>query len=397
MVSATEIYLNFYHAKGTQALSDAQATSFQLAKSYQQQAVDTQHLIDDIQSGWTGDASEAASQGLVPMATNLLETGDALNTHQQLINQQVDAFHTAVSKIRPVPPTPYLWDVVSAVGANTTIGAPAAMPGGISMYDQISAHDQIAQANVDAYNEYVQASQFNASSLPDLSGTLPDKIAAPVSVTPPAGVAAPRRKVSSGPTAPRSSAGPTSHPVAGRPTPVGQGPAGVWTPPPSPIQPTPPVSQSTTPQGVNPPLTANQSPMLTTPPSTALPPSVDGSTGWVTGSVGSISSRLGSGGSGLGVGGFVEPGSAGSRSGVLGGGAASGAREGSHDTAGRRAAGSAAAEEEALASERGTGAMAGRGSRKEQDAEHRRRYTYDEDPDIFDGDLPRTPPPVIGA
>jgi hypothetical protein len=41
--------------------------------------------------------------------------------------------------------------------------------------------------------------------------------------------------------------------------------------------------------------------------------------------------------------------------------------------------------------------MAGRGGRQEKDAEHRRRYTYDEDPDVFDGDLPKTPPPVIGA
>jgi len=109
---------------------------------------------------------------------------------------------------------------------------------------------------------------------------------------------------------------------------------------------------------------------------------------------GDIGSRLGSGGSGSGKAALDEFGGAGSRSGVLGDGTGSGAKETG------RTAGPVAAEEEALA--RGTtgapGApMAGRGGRREQDAEHQRRYTYDEDPDVFDGDLPNTPPPVIGA
>jgi hypothetical protein len=167
---------------------------------------------------------------------------------------------------------------------------------------------------------------------------------------------------------------------------------------------TPPVTQvppqSTTTQSVN-PVSTNQPPIST--PPTTVPPSgggpVGGTTGWVlsggTGSGGDISSRLGSGRSPAGTGGLDEFGGAGSRSGAPNAGAE--ANEGS------ARGGSVAAEEEALT--RGTtgapgtpGApMAGRGGRRDQDAEHQRRYTYDEDPDVFDGDLPKTPPPVIGA
>jgi hypothetical protein len=403
-MSADDIYKNFHvHVKGTHALSQAQTTSYQLASSYQQQAVDTQRLIDDIQSGWTGDASEAASQGLAPMATNLLETGDALNTHQQLIDQQVGAFHTTASKVHKVPPKPSMWDVIGTAAAGIATDGVAAIPGGISMYDQVTAHDAVSNANVDAYNQYVKTSRDNAGSLPDLSGTLPDKITAPVSVMPPAPVGtAQGAPVSGGPTAPRSS-GRTPQPVASGPAPAGQGPTGVWTPPSTPTQPTPPVTQvppqSTTTQGVN-PVSTSQLPVSTP---TTVPPSgsgpVGGTTGWLfsggTGSGGNISSRLGSGSSGSGAGGLDEFGGTGSRSGAPNAGAE--ANEGSARS------GSVAAEEEALA--RGTtgapgtpGApMGGRGGRREQDAEHQRRYTYDEDPDVFDGDLPKTPPPVIGA
>jgi len=166
----------------------------------------------------------------------------------------------------------------------------------------------------------------------------------------------------------------------------------VWTPPTPPVTQAPP--QSTTTQSVNPVLRP-----------TSDIDTHDRATEWqwsgrwhdrmvLSGGTGSgdIGSRLGSGGSPSGTAGLDEFGGAGSRSGVLGDGAGSGAKETG------RMAGSVAAEEEALA--RGTtGAQAHPvrrwpgAVRREQDAEHQRRYTYDEDPDVFDGDLPNTPPP----
>jgi len=137
------------------------------------------------------------------------------------------------------------------------------------MYDQVTAHDAVSNANVDAYNQYVKTSRDNAGSLPDLSGTLPDKITAPVSVTPPASVGTPARRA--------GSSGPTHHGrqdghASGRKRSgsVGQGPTGVWTPPTPPVTQAPP--QSTTTQSVNPVSTSQ--PPISTP--TTVPPSGSG-------------------------------------------------------------------------------------------------------------------------
>lgn len=42
------------------------------------------------------------------------------------------------------------------------------------------------------------------------------------------------------------------------------------------------------------------------------------------------------------------------------------------------------------------GMLGGRGMPASEDAEHKRKYKYDEDPEIFSGDLPRIARPVIG-
>jgi len=59
-----------------------------------------------------------------------------------------------------------MWDVVRTAAAGIATDGVAAIPGGISMYDQVTAHDAVSNANVDAYNQYVKTSRDNAGSLP---------------------------------------------------------------------------------------------------------------------------------------------------------------------------------------------------------------------------------------
>jgi hypothetical protein len=181
-MTADQIYQNFHtQAKGTAGLESAQQIAQELADWYPDSAVSVQKLVDGIQSGWQGDAAEAASQGLTPLAENSLTTGQQLGTAQDLISRQVGSFHTAAAEVQQVPPEP---SVVDAIGS-ALLGQPP-----VGALVQMEQHHAVQQANVDAYQKYVSASQYNTSNLP----TLADSVAsptAPVSVTVPAAATAP--------------------------------------------------------------------------------------------------------------------------------------------------------------------------------------------------------------
>jgi hypothetical protein len=174
-MDAQQIYDNFHTlAKGTQGLAAAAQTAQELAAKYQDRALTTQRMIDTLQSGWRGAAAEAASQGLAPLAENALNSHQQLGTGQDIVSRQVDSFHTAASQVQPVPPAPSMTDVIKATltGHNP-----------VPILDQMANHHAIQHANVDAYNRYVGASQYNTTNLPPLTAI--DDSGAPVSVTRP--------------------------------------------------------------------------------------------------------------------------------------------------------------------------------------------------------------------
>ncbi|MGH3623051.1 MAG: PPE domain-containing protein, partial [Sciscionella sp.] len=175
-VDAQQIFDNFHtHATGTGSLGAGQQAAFQLASSYQYRAITIQKLIDDIKSGWIGNAASAAAHGLAPLAENTLQTGIDLDAAQDLAYRQVDSFHAAVAHVRPPPPEPQLQNIIQASQFGFTPD---------SMLAQIRRSNDIAQSNVDAYDSYVKASQFNSTNLPDLSATMQPPTA-DVGVVPP--------------------------------------------------------------------------------------------------------------------------------------------------------------------------------------------------------------------
>lgn len=136
-MDAQSIFDNFHtHAKGTQGLMAVAQTAQQLAAKYQDRALTTQQMIDTIHSGWKGAAAEAASQGLAPLAENALNNHQQLGTGQDIVSRQVAA----------------------AGGQNPQ-----------TVLEQIAHRQAVQQSNVDVYNRYVGASQYNTTNVPTLN------------------------------------------------------------------------------------------------------------------------------------------------------------------------------------------------------------------------------------
>jgi hypothetical protein len=176
-MGAQEIFDNFHkNATGSQGLSTAGVTAQKLAAKYQERAIDIQKLIDGVRSGWTGDAAEEASQGLMPLADNSLATHQQLSTGQEIVSRQLSSFHTAVAEVQPVPPEPSMQNVITAV---MTGQDPQSMLG------RIVAHNAVSQSNVDAYSKYVSASRYNTTNLPPLEAMTASPGAPVAAVVPP--------------------------------------------------------------------------------------------------------------------------------------------------------------------------------------------------------------------
>jgi hypothetical protein len=423
------IYDNFHtHAQGTPGLAGAQQTAEQLAAKYQDRAISTQQLIDGVQTGWKGAASEAAAQGLTPLAVSALDTGGHLTTGHGIVGQQVDSFHTAASEVQPVPPAPQMSNVIAAAatGQDTT-----------PMIDQISHNYTVQASNVVAYSKYVSASQGNTSSLPQITPV--DAPTAPVSITTPP----PAASAGSGGTAhaPTVSGGAANRTNATRASGAGGSGSGssVSQPPAGSGSPTPPsgsgssgstTTSSATPRVTLPPQSSptgpggGSGPGQNPPLGLSGPGGAPGGGGVWPGGGGPTSGLPGDGenvgtgpGSRSGIGPIDEEtgGLGGIRSGTgsQGGRVPFGTNSGAGGAGGEPGAGSrsgagagtaGAAEDEALAAERGPGGMsstaagpmgAGRG-RGGEDAEHHRKFGVEEDGEELFGLTDAVMPPVVG-
>jgi hypothetical protein len=448
-MDAQQIYDTFKtHAQGTQALAAAQQMVQELAAWYPDSAVSVQKLVNGIHGGWKGNAANLASQGLAPLAEHALASGEQLSTAQDLISRQVESFHRAASAVQPVPPPLTLTNIIAAAA-----GGQNPPP----LLDQIAHRQAAQQSNVDVYNRYVGASQYNASNMPALSDTISTP-SAPVAAAPPPPPAPPvSTPASNAParhtatptisgsqgyvpatgTSGRVSAAPnitgvattggttvTSAAMPAAPQPVMPGPAPVGSGPgtgtvgatvnPVPVEPIVPISGMPTGAGVWPPASGDGgfasggrgypppegAPAAGGRSGPGVPPGEGNGTGvGPRGGVGAVGEALG------------EPGMAVPRSGagpsVVGGPAGGLPGEGENPGARSGAVAGVAAEEEAMAAEGGITArpgqagmtgpiMGGHGGRGGEDDEHKRRYGVDEDGDERFGTDKKTVPPVIG-
>lgn len=407
-LTSDQIYDLFYHqAHGTGGLQQAQDDLLRVANEYIDDATDTQRLLDNLSSAWTGQASEAASQGLAPVAEAQLATVDDLGVAQNLFAQQASDWHQAKNAIQQVPPKPSGWDVVGTIAASIATGGLAAIPMGASMVNQYQTNDAVNSANIAAYHTYFGQTQANITNHPKYTNRVHiDGVRLSVKPPSPPQQAAVSSggapQVRGGGSASRTSAGGGSHgsAAAGQPAP-GRSAAGYR---PAPALP----GGSSTAAPARPGGTTTSGAVAGISPPTVDTPAGGGGGGVPpAGPVGS--GVVPSGGSGVGH----VPGSIG---GAIGGRGASGASTGSGagsavgtgGGAGARSGVSpltSAAEKEALAGERliptgnanpgMVGGTGGAGRRDEEDAEHQRKYLYEEDRSLFTADQ-STPPTTTG-
>jgi hypothetical protein len=389
-MTGQQIYETFHTSQGPDSLQTSQQSALNLAGTYQDRAASTQKIIDGVKAAWTGNAADEAAQGLAPLAENTLQTGEDLNTSQDLIYRQSASFHAAKAQVQSMPAAPQMQNSIVAIAEGQS---PA------SMVQQQTAYNGAGQSNVDAYNNYVEASQYNASGIPDVSTPMKAPPAS-VSVAPPTpqGSAKATAGVSPAPSVPGGSGGTGSARNAGSPSAQGTtapptGPAG-------------PGSTATTTSSASPTSTINPNPVVGSDLGIGSGGGSSGTPGGNIGPIGdsgsNIAARLSGGGSDAGSGG-VEGLSSGGRSGSSlpgqgpaeeGTGNRSGAGAGDVAEENGTEAGTAGARGASGTSAGGMGA--GRGGKGDPDAEHKRKYQYGDDPEELYGVTDKVAPPVIG-
>jgi hypothetical protein len=406
-MSGEEIYDNFHkHAIGSAYLQEAQDGARAVAQSFHERATDVQRLIDAVGQGWEGNAADQATTAMTPLAVNFVEGGDDLATLQDLIARQVESFHSAKSKVQPMPPAPQLQDPLIAFTSGQ----------GLDPYlNQLTGYNAAAQNNVDAMTIYHGASDYNTTNLPPVAPQLP-------------GATTPISLKTSGSSTPSGSAGGG---VASRPPSVAAGAAGSGTPTARPAMPPAPSMPSQAPQ-YNPGQTTGQTTTSGTTatsdvPNTGIPVGGSGTTVLPSGEgnlpgAGPVGGGHSGGYSGLalGVGEPLPGGVNGDIRSRLGGGTAGLPGEsapvkntptgGGEERPGARSGvgtpGALAEQEKAMlaretAGVRGgpgaAGMLGGPGAHGEADKDHKRKYNYGDDPEeLFSGNLPKVAPPTIG-
>jgi len=162
-MSGQDIYDNFHNGTGPEGLSASAAIVNELAGRYQERAQQVQRLRSRMEAAWQGPAAGAANRGLGPLVTEHDESGHALRTAQDLTGRQAGSFGKARDTVVPVPPSP------GEVNPLAVLTDPAATA---TYFQQVAAHNQAAQHNVDVMNGYTGASDYNTERQPSSYGEL---------------------------------------------------------------------------------------------------------------------------------------------------------------------------------------------------------------------------------
>ncbi|MEU4248521.1 hypothetical protein AB0F15_14055 [Amycolatopsis sp. NPDC026612] len=357
----------------------------------------TRELTADLESAWTGGASDAARERLRPLTASATSASTTLDRNSTLAQAQIDQFHQLKNSLHPdvtdQPPTRSAWDTATPWDTDTE--------------DKINQYNQKAQENVERYNAYSQQSSSNTAARTIDYGQLGAYTGGDFKVQDP-------KKPVEPPPRKHTRTGDDDRSIGSQVQPPAVHPPVVQPPPPGHV--TPP--GQVTPPGVHPTgVDDSVRAQSYVPPSTQYPPGYQ-PPGTGPGSGFGLGSGPGGGfgagfGPGFGPGGGFGPGSSsgtgsGSGSGVgSGSGAGSGARgPGSASGAGvpgEGRPGAAGGIRGGAAGKPGTPGMGGmgqgaKGGKGEEDTEHQRAsYLVEADPEsIFGGSDERTVPPVIG-
>ena len=178
--SATQIYTMFQTGPGTTGIynaTDGAATQMSTQDDLNNQIV---QLNNKMAAGWSGQASEQAMSGAMPLANAANDATNSLATHQDVMTQQAEAFTTARNSVTNVP---------STMPSNTMNEVLAAFGDTQPLDNQISQYASQSQNNVQVYQNYATTSTWTAAEVPTSYGQIPLSNAT-ITVVPPSSTGA---------------------------------------------------------------------------------------------------------------------------------------------------------------------------------------------------------------
>jgi hypothetical protein len=426
-IDAHQIWKKINEGPGSGSLHNGAVTASTLHDRYSDRLSRIEQLSREMESAWTGDAGAAANTGAEPLLVWTEDSMQNLEYSKSGMSGQAQAFDVVLPKVQEVPEKPpesgFLNDVT---------------PWETDTDRAIADYNARAQANVDAFNAYFQASQQNAEQMPtynEVDGEFGDisvddsggdddgkgggdRNAPPGGTPPGTSLPPPGSNIPPGGTVPPGGGG--IPPGGGSVPPGGDVPGGNWNVPgdggriPGPGG-FPGGGDYTPGENYRPPNWDSTGSSSYTPPSSKVPSAefapgshIPGS-GFGGGAGGGGGFGPGGGAGSMGgvgaVGGAFGPGGSGATGGFgPGGGSGSGSASGAVPPGGGAGAarGGAAAAGAAGAAGRGMGGMmggmggAGRGGQGSDDDEHQSKYLIQEDGNSLFGTDELTAPPVIG-
>lgn len=164
-MSGQQIYDNFQQGVGPEGLSGSAAMVNEMAARYQERAKRVHQLKTRMETVWQGDASGAAQRGVGPLVTEHDSAGHALGVAQNLTGGQAGSFSNSKNQVVLVPDAP------TSVDPLAMLTDPGAV---VTAMEQVQAHNDASQHNVDVMNRYASVSQTNTQGQPESFGTLTD-------------------------------------------------------------------------------------------------------------------------------------------------------------------------------------------------------------------------------
>ncbi|SFA80425.1 hypothetical protein SAMN05216266_101534 [Amycolatopsis marina] len=157
-IDAYQIWEQITTGPGVGSISDGQGAAGRLKGTYEQRVSTIEDLSKDMDAAWQGKAGDAAKSGAHPLKVWMEDSRDKLRDSDTYLGEQRNAFTTVHSRVEPIPQQPpesgFLNDI---------------KPWETDTDRAIQDYNNKAQANVDAFNTYFEASNENASGIPTYS------------------------------------------------------------------------------------------------------------------------------------------------------------------------------------------------------------------------------------
>ena len=157
-IDAYQIWEQITSGPGVGSISDGQQAAGRLKGTYEQRVHTIEDLSRDMDSAWQGKAGDAANSGAHPLKVWMEDSRDKLKDSDTYLGEQRNAFTTVHSRVEPIPQQPpdsgFLNDIT---------------PWETDTDRAIKDYNTKAQANVDAFNTYFEASNENAGGMPTYS------------------------------------------------------------------------------------------------------------------------------------------------------------------------------------------------------------------------------------